>query len=407
MNRPSPPTTRRSQRTLLGLTGLLLLSSHASAQIWSDEFNTGTAPDAAVWSYDLGAGGWGNNELQTYTNSSNNVQVQGGNLVITARQGPGNSFTSARIKTQDKLTFQYGTVEARIKVPDLGNGLWPAFWTLGNNFSTVGWPDCGEIDILEMGSGDAIANQVVNRRVYSTAHWEYNGGYANYGLTRLATTDLNGSFHLFRLEWTPTAISTYLDGQWIWTMDISNPSSFDGHEFHQPHFLILNLAVGGNFPGITNAGGISAPLPAQYVVDYVRIFDNGHTILGGSTLQPATTSPRSGAGNFNSSYTCSAPVLGSSMTATVVAFGTPYQFVAVLGYVGAAQVPFGAYTILVDQQSLPLLQLPVNSFGAGFVQWTVPIPNISGLAGLPIKTQAVMLGPDIALTNAMDLVVGY
>lgn len=407
MNDPCPPVTGRPRPTLLGAAGLFLLSAHASAQVWSEEFNTGTAPNPTVWSYDLGAGGWGNNELQTYTNNAANVQVQGGNLVITARPGPGNGFTSARIKTQDKLTFQYGTVEARIKIPDLGNGLWPAFWTLGNDFSTVGWPDCGEIDILEMGSADAIANQVVNRRVNSTAHWEHNGSHAYYGLSRQAPNDLDGSFHLFRLEWTPTAISTFLDGQWIWTMNISNPASFDGHEFHRPHFLILNLAVGGNFPGIWHAGGISAPLPAQYVVDYVRIFDNGHTILGGSGLHPAAASHRAGAGNFNSAYTCGAPVLGSSMTATVVAFGTSYQFVAVLGHLGAAQVPFGAYTILLDQQSPPLLQLPVTALGGGFAQWTVPIPNVPGFAGLPIKTQAVMLGSDIALTNAIDLIVGY
>lgn len=384
-----------------------MLATHASAQVWSDEFAAGTAPDPTVWSYDLGAGGWGNNELQTYTSSSSNVQVQGGNLVITARAGPGNSFTSARIKTQGKLTFQYGTVEARIKVPDLGDGLWPAFWTLGNDFPTVGWPDCGEIDILEMGSADAIASNVVNRRVHSTAHWEYNGSHAQYGLSRTAAADLDGSFHLFRLEWTPTAISTYLDGQWIWTMDISNPASFDGHEFHRPHFLILNLAVGGNFPGIWNPGGITAPLPAQYVVDYVRIFDNGHTILGGSALQPATASPRTGAGNFNTVYTCSVPRLGSSMTAIVSASGTSYQFGAVLGHLAAAQVPFGTYTILLDQQSPRLLELPLKPFPFGFAQWTVPIPNVPAFAGLPIKTQAVMLGPDIALTNAMDLVVGY
>ena len=148
-------------------------------------------------------------------------------------------------RSEDKLTIQYGTIEARIKIPDLADGLWPAFWTLGNNFSSVGWPDCGELDIMEMGFADAIAAGIVNRRVGSTAHWEYNNGYAGYGLVYDAASDLNGGFHTYRMEWTPTLISTYVDNNLVWEFDISNPSSFGGEEFHQPHFLILNLAVGG------------------------------------------------------------------------------------------------------------------------------------------------------------------
>ena len=411
MHEPRRLTADRSRLRPLVAVGLaLLLSTSLSAQIWSEEFNSGTAPDSNVWSYDLGASGWGNNEFQNYTNSPSNVRVQGGNLIITAlRQTTGGppTFTSARIKTQDKLTFQYGTVEARIKVPDLGNGLWPAFWTLGNNFSSVGWPDCGEIDVLEMGSAEAISGGVVNRRVHSAAHWESNGSHALYSLSRVTPNNLNGSFHIFRMEWTPTAISTYVDGQWIWTMDISNPNSFDGHEFHHPHFFILNLAVGGNFTGINNRWAVSAPFPAEYVVDYVRIYDNGFTTLGGSSLStPASTSVRSGLGNFNASYTCSAPVLGTSMTANLVVFGAPYQLGTVYGYLGAAYQPFGNFTILVDTNSTPLLQLPFQAFTNGFTQWSVPIPAIPAFSGLPIKTQALMLGPGIGLTNAVDLIVG-
>ena len=170
MRNPGQPTVASPHRPLWAASILFLLSTSLSAQIWSEEFNGGTSPNSAVWSYDLGGSGWGNNELQTYTNNSNNVRVEGGHLIITALQQSGSggqpSFTSARIRTQDKLTLQYGTVEARIKIPDLGNGLWPAFWTLGNNFSSVGWPDCGEIDVLEMGSVEAISSGVVNRRVY-------------------------------------------------------------------------------------------------------------------------------------------------------------------------------------------------------------------------------------------------
>ena len=254
--------------------------------LWSEEFDQVGRPDLSVWSYDLGDLGV-NNELQVYTDEPQNVRVADGKLVIHARREADGSFTSGRIKTKDKVMFQYGTVEARIKIPDLGNGLWPAFWTLGNDISSVGWPRCGEIDILEMGAGEAIADGRVNRTVYSTAHWDFFGDYASYGLSRVTPTDLNDDFHVFRLEWTPTGIWTYIDGQQIWVMDISNRDAMSGHEFHAPHFLIVNLAVGGWFPGITNPGGITATLPAAYVVDWIRIYDNGHTILSG----PGTETP--------------------------------------------------------------------------------------------------------------------
>ncbi len=161
----------------LALTaGLLCLAGSAAAQetlLWSDEFDSGTQPDEKFWSYDIGRGiqGWGNQELQYYTDDPANVSISDGVLRIRAQEGPTRPFTSARIKTEDKLTILYGTVEARIKVPNLADGLWPAFWTLGNNFSEVGWPFCGELDIMEMGNSSAIAEGVINRRVGSTAHW--------------------------------------------------------------------------------------------------------------------------------------------------------------------------------------------------------------------------------------------
>lgn len=260
----------------------------ACAQVvWSDEFDTGSVPDTRTWSYDLGDNGWGNRELQDYTRSPDNARIENGNLVITARQipwGGGTRFTSARIRTQDKVTFKYGTVEARIRMPDLADGLWPAFWTLGNDFSEVGWPACGEIDIVEMGSGAAISAGVTNRRVGSTAHWENDGSYANYGQYLDAAVDLSEDYHIFRLEWTPESITTYLDGQQVWVMDIRPENCTDCTEFHNPHFLILNLAMGGNYTGLLTEDQITAPLPAEMHVDYVRIMDNGHTELGGSAI---------------------------------------------------------------------------------------------------------------------------
>lgn len=256
------------------------IGSAQSTPIWCEEFDVPGEPDQTVWSYAIGDLGV-NNELQIYTDDPNNVRVEDGNLVLTARRRESGIFTSGRIRTSDKVMFQYGTLEARIKIPDLGNGLWPAFWTLGNDISSVGWPRCGEIDVLEMGAGGALAAGEANRRVYSTAHWDIDGNYASYGESVTTPSNLDDDFHIWRMEWTPIYIATYIDGQRVWIMDISDPSAFSGQEFHAPHFLIVNLAVGGNFPGIFNGSGITAPLPAEYRVDYIRLFDNGHTILTG------------------------------------------------------------------------------------------------------------------------------
>lgn len=268
---------------------LCLGASGAQAQLlWSDEFNEGNVPDPKTWSYDLGASGWGNQELQMYTDDPDNASVADGSLRITVRSpedSGGSRFTSARIRTQDKVFFKYGTVEARIRMPDLANGLWPAFWTLGNNFSTVGWPACGELDILEMGSAASIAGGTVNRRVGSTAHWEQNNSHVFYGQSRTAESDLNGEWHLFRMEWTPESVTTYLDGEQIWVIDITEPSCNDCSEFHEPHFLILNVAVGGTYTQRFSNGQITAPTPAVMEVDYVRLFDNGHTELDGSGVE--------------------------------------------------------------------------------------------------------------------------
>ena len=265
-------------RCFIALVSSTCMLTTAQAQIWSEEFDSGSAPDNNVWSYDSSNSGSGNQELQTYSSNAANVKVQDGNLVITAIRS-GNNFTSGRIKTLDKLTFKYGTVEARIKTPDLGNGLWPAFWTLGNNYSSVGWPECGEIDVMEMGHYDAIAAGVVNRRVGSHAHWGSLPNHPNYGQSKDYATDINDTFVIYRMEWTPTSIKTYINNQQIWSMAISGIP-----EFHEPHFFILNLAVGGIYTGITSPGGITAPFPAEYMIDYIRIFDNGHTVLGGSAM---------------------------------------------------------------------------------------------------------------------------
>jgi beta-glucanase (GH16 family) len=255
--------------------------------LWSDEFDTGTTLDPNTWSYDLGDSGWGNQELQNYTNDPDNVRLDNGNLAINIRstgEGENRQFTSARVRTQDKLTFKYGRIEARIKMPDLADGLWPAFWTLGNNFSQVGWPYCGELDIMEMGSASAITAGVINRRVGSAAHWDNDGTWASYTRSYDTASDLDDGFHIFSMDWTPERITSYIDGQQIWTFYIKDDACASCNEFHQPHFIILNTAVGGTYTGLLSADQITAALPAEMLIDYVRIYDNGFTELGGSSL---------------------------------------------------------------------------------------------------------------------------
>ena len=277
----------------VGLLATATLSGSAFGQVlWSDEFDSGSVPDPQVWSYDLGAGGWGNQELQEYTDNPENARVENGNLVITARQKlVGSSpvgFTSARLRTEEKLMFRYGTIEARINVPDLQDGLWPAFWTLGSNFSQVGWPQCGEMDIMEMGWRDAVSDGLANRWVSMGAFWEFQGSAALFGreyspgLTE--PMDLDGEYHVFSMDWTPDSIVTFLDGRELWRMNIDAQNCVDCEELHQPHFILLNMAVGGSFTGQLTNDQITAPMPAEMMVDYVRIYDNGFTELSGTGL---------------------------------------------------------------------------------------------------------------------------
>jgi beta-glucanase (GH16 family) len=259
--------------------------------VFAEEFDEGDQPNPAIWTYDQGDRGWGNTELQRYTNLKENVQIsQDGKLVITAiRQGA--SITSGRIKTLNKFTFKYGRVEASIKIPDLRNGLWPAFWTLGNNFPAVGWPKCGEIDIMEMGNA-APGNSILNQQVGSAAHW-FNDpeGRATYGLYLDTGEDLSQGFHTFSMDWTPDMITTYIDGNQIWAIDIS-PEQCPPEkcsEFHDFHFLLLNLAVGGSYTGLLSPAQITATFPARYEIDYIRVYANEWTEVGGSYITGGPT----------------------------------------------------------------------------------------------------------------------
>ncbi len=230
---------------------------------WSDEFN-GSTINTANWGFDLGGGGWGNNELENYTNRSVNARIENGNLVIEARRENfgGNAYTSARMKTQGKQSFGINTwVEARINAPE-GQGIWPAFWMLGNSISTVGWPSCGEIDIMEIQGQNPLRN-------FGTIHWaDQNGNHVSFGGIFNSSSSLTAGFHTFAISRTATSIKWYVDRVQYAEANISGGINSTS-EFQGPFFIILNVAVGGNFVG--NPDG-STVFPQQMQVDWVRVW---------------------------------------------------------------------------------------------------------------------------------------
>jgi len=236
-----------------------------SRLIWSDEFN-GSTISSANWGFDLGGGGWGNNELQNYTNRSENARIVNGSLVIEARRENfgGNAYTSARLKTQGKQSFGINTwVEARINAPE-GQGIWPAFWMLGNSITSVGWPSCGEIDIMEIQGQNQLRN-------FGTIHWaDANGQHASFGGTFNSSSSLTAGFHTFAMSRTATSIKWYVDRVQYAEANISGGINSTS-EFQAPFFIILNVAVGGNFVG--NPDG-STVFPQQLQVDWVRVWSN-------------------------------------------------------------------------------------------------------------------------------------
>lgn len=234
--------------------------------VWSDEFN-GTNINPNIWTNDIGTDcpqncGWGNNELEYYTSRTNNAYVAGGLLHIVAQQESysGQSYTSARLKSQSLFSFKYGRLEWRAQLPS-GAGFWPALWLLGTNITTIGWPGCGEIDVMESNGGEL-----------SNVQGSLHSGTDETAIYTMPNNGVVTNFHTYTLDWSTNAILYYVDGH-LYETQTGWGTSISGqpfpYPFNQPCFILMNLAVGGNYVGSPNS---STLFPAQMQVDYVRIY---------------------------------------------------------------------------------------------------------------------------------------
>lgn len=224
--------------------------------VWSDEFNYSGLPDSTKWGYDVGY--IANNELQYYTRRRlENSIVTDGNLLIIGRKELFNnsSYTSARLITDGKNSWTYGKVEARMKLPT-GQGIWPAFWMLGQNIHSVGWPACGEIDIMEHINNEEL--------LHGTLHWFNDKHVSSGGVTLCDVT----KFHNYSIEWDKISVRLFLDGNKYYEVNIKDNIN-STEEFHKPHFIILNLAIGGDWPKNPD---MTTVFPDTVFVDYVRVY---------------------------------------------------------------------------------------------------------------------------------------
>ncbi len=252
---------------------------HAGSQwtlVWNDEFDgpDGSLPDAKKWSIVRDGSGFGNQELEYDTDLPTNLHMEGGKLIITARKesykgpdGIARNYTSARLETAGHFQQKYGRFEARIKIPK-GQGIWPAFWMLGSDFTSAGWPSCGEIDIMENVGFEP-------EKVHGALHGpDYSGNNPLIGAYTLPNHEaVSDNFHVFAVEWAPDVIRFYVDDHLFETQTIDSIPSSKRWVFDHPFYILLDLAVGGAWPGNPDA---ATPFPATMLVDYVRVY----------TLQP-------------------------------------------------------------------------------------------------------------------------
>ena len=375
-------------------SAVLFAAASASAQtswklLWSDEFNgpAGSQPDATKWNYDLGGGGWGNGEAETYTNSPNNVFQDGqGNLVIRAIRDASGNYTSARLQTgapgastqTTDLRWQYGRIEARIKLP-FGQGVWPAFWMLGEDIATVSWPTCGEVDIME-NFGTFNNNASINN---GTAHGPgYSGGN---GLTAAATLPsgetVYDNYHVYAIEWSQNSIQWFVDGVEYHTVTSASIPAGDQWVFNAPFFILLNLAIGGptTFLGTPDP---NAPFPNQdLLVDYVRVYQAANTagpvINTGGIGDAATGALALAPGSLASIY--------GTLAATTNSATFDYS-------TGAFSENASGVQVFVNGAASPLLYL-----SPGQINFAVPWDS---LVGTPLNVEVMLNG---VLSNAVPI----
>lgn len=350
--------------TLLGFAVALLAPAQSTGGwklVWSDEFNgpAGAPPDPAKWNYDLGGGGWGNGEAETYTNSPNNVFQDGqGNLVIRAIRDAFGNYTSARLQTGSPgasthtadVSWQYGRIEARIKLP-FGQGVWPAFWMLGENIGSAGWPTCGEVDIME-NFGTFQNNAIKNN---GTAH---GPGYsADKGIGKSYTLPFGekvaDDYHLYVIEWSQDSIEWFVDGASYHKVTPASLPAGRQWVFNNPFFILLNLAIGGPSTFLGRPDPNTPFQPQDMLVDYVRVYQrtdikpatpvitpgrivNAASYLG--TIAPGSLATVYGANLADGTYPVAAAPNFSTLVAGVTV--TVNDVSAPLTYVSAIQINF-------------------------------------------------------------------
>lgn len=268
-------TTKRAFRLAFPMLGAVLAASagvgfveparaDAATLVWSDEFTgaAGSAPSTANWNFETGGGGGGNNEWQTYTDSRQNSYLDGNGRLVIAARSDGTSITSTRLNTLGKVAFTYGTVSARIKLP-AGKGLLPAFWLMGTDIYSAGWPGSGEIDVIETPSVTTTYTNSLHGPTTSGGAWQLG----NSG----AIADLSTDFHTYSVTKSRNSITVSLDGRTVGSYRASQLRSDQKWVFNKPTYLLLTLAVGGNWPG---APDLTTPNPSYMTLDWMRVYSN-------------------------------------------------------------------------------------------------------------------------------------
>lgn len=279
--------------------------------VWQDLFD-GTSLNLDRWNIEVNGDGGGNNELQYYTARPENVSVGddgegNGCLILTAKKEVynGKQCTSGRITTKNKIAFKHGKIEAAIKLPQTANGLWPAFWMMGNDFDQVGWPRCGETDIMEFGNATGIANGTQDRYFNGACHWgtAWNDHRQHANAITNSYSLQDGEFHIYTCIWDQDKVAMYVDldknpnasPYYIMTIpETTTDQTHPGYYFHKENFILFNLAVGGNFPGIWDINGITAlnegnNYQQSMYVNYVKIYQKGTSDESTNFADPGDT----------------------------------------------------------------------------------------------------------------------